>query len=252
LGNARSVDQVSDRALSASVAATQSVYIEDGGSFSWGGRMTGESYSRYTKLNNLALGANISYRKKLGLGPLAPWWRTAWSASALNYRDHGRNGWLHQAEFGAGRRLNEQLNLGINFFFEKRTASSREEEVPGLSGDAFSQLSKNVGVNAEYAPRRNLVLNLGAQLRHGDIVSTSHRYRQVFLHSKAIAEDNALGAGMYAYRLTGNTLSLNLCMALFLSPDSHFNFALRRMLTHADGDNNYAKNNLALSWVGSF
>ncbi|TRZ91293.1 MAG: hypothetical protein D4R84_14465 [Rhodocyclaceae bacterium] len=252
LGNARSEDSVGDRALIASVAATQSEYLEHGDSISWGGRIAGERYADFDGLDNLALAAMISYRKKLGLGPFAPWWRASWSSSALAYRDDARNGWLHQAEVGAGKRLSERYNLGLTFRVEQRKAANLQEQGSGLSVDAFSQLSKSLGVNAEYAPDRDMVLSLGAQLRHGDIVSTSHRYRQVFLYSKAIVEDPALGSNVFAYRLTGNTLILNVAMAIFLSPDSCVNIGVQRALTHADGSNNYAKNKLAVSWVGNF
>ncbi|TRZ68485.1 MAG: hypothetical protein D4S02_03725 [Rhodocyclaceae bacterium] len=252
LGNARAEDSVGDRALIASVAATQSEYLEHGDSISWGGRVTGENYANFDGLNNLALAASLSYRSKLGLGPLAPWWRASWSSAALGFHDHARNGWLHQAELGAGKRLSERYNLGLTLRLEQRTATSPQQQAPGLSLDAFSQLSKSIGANAEYAADRDMVLSLGAQLRHGDIVSTSHRYRQVFLYSKAIVEDYALGTDVYAYRLTGNTLIMNVATAFFLSPDSCLNIAVQRMLTHADGSNNYAKNKVAVSWVGNF
>ena len=252
LGNARAGDSVSDHALIALVAATQSSYRDDGSSFSWGGRIAAEDYARYAGLDNLALGASIGYRKKLGLGPLAPWWRASWSSSALSYREHARNGRLHQADVGVGKRFSERSNLGITLRIEQRTAANRDELVPGLSGDAFSQLSKCILMNTEYAPARDMVLSLGGELRRGDIVSTSHRYRQVFLFSKAIAEDKALGTDVYAYRLTGNTLNLNVALAWFLSPDSHVNIALQRIITHGDGNNNYTKNRAALSWVGNF
>jgi len=252
LGNARAENSVGDRALSASIAATQSEYREDGASISWGGRLAGERFAEYGGLDNLALAANVAYRRKMDLGAFAPWWRVSWSSSALSYRDHARNGWLHQAELAAGRRLDERYNLGLSFRVEKRTAAGSPDQAPGLSADAFSQLSKSLGVNAEYAPDRDVVLSLGGELRHGDVVSTSPRYRQVFLYSKAIAADPALGSDVYAYRLTGNTLSVKLGMALFLSPDSCVHIGVQRILTHGEGSNDYAKNKVAVSWLGNF
>ncbi|MBI3524730.1 MAG: hypothetical protein HY066_09405 [Betaproteobacteria bacterium] len=252
LGNARASDSVSDHALTASVAATQSDYLEDDSSISWGGRLAVEDYARYTGLGNLALGANIAYRKKLGLGPRAPWWRASWSSSAFNYREHARNGWLHQADIGAGKRFSARINIGATFRIEQRTAANQGQQASGLSGDAFSQSSKSMLVNAEYALARNAVLSLGGELRHGDIVSTSHRYRQAYLFSKAVAEDKALGEDVYAYRLSGNTFDLNAGVAWFLSPDSQVNVGLHRAITHADGNNNYTRNRVTVNWVGNF
>ena len=252
LGNARAADRVGDRVLGASIAVTQSEFGDDGASTSWGGHVAGERFAEYGGLDNLALAANVAYRRKLGLGPLAPWWRASWSSSAVNYRDHARNGWLHQAEFGAGKRFDERYNLGLSFRLEKRTAASPQVPPAGLSADAFSQLSHSLGATAEYAADQNVVLSIGGELRHGDVVSTSRRFRQVFLFSKAIAPDPALGSDMFAYRLTGNSLSVKFGAALFLSPCSCVHAGLHRVLTHGEGDNDYAKNKFAVSWLGSF
>ena len=252
LGNARSDDSVGDRALLASFSAIQSTYLDGGGSFSWGGRLTGENHSSFSGLNNLALAATLAYRQKMALGPYAPWWRTMWSSAALSYRDRDRNGWLHVADASVGKRFGERWNLGMNLCVEQRTAADRGALVPGFSGDAYSQFSKNFGMNAEYTIDRERVLVLGAQLRNGDVVASSHRYRQLFLASKAIAVDNALGADVFAYRLTGNTLTLNAAMSVLLSEEAHINLSLQRMITRASGDNNYAKNRVSISWLGNF
>ena len=253
LGNALpGIDMLSDQALNAALAATQTRYFDDGGSFSWGGRLAAERWARYHGLDNLALGGTLAYRKKLELGPYAPWWRASWTSNALAYRDDARSGWLHQAQFGAGKRFSERWNLALNLRLEKRDAEAQPREVPGISGDAYSQMSRAIGLSAEYAASRDLVLNLGGLVRRGDVVSTSHRYREVFLVSKAIAEDSSLGEDRYAYRLNATTYLFSAGVALVLSPDSHLSLSLQRALTHGDGNNNYAKNLASLAWTGSF
>ena len=252
LGNARSVDAQSDRAVVATIAATRTLYLDDGDSLAWGGRLGAENYARFAGLNNAALGVNAAYRKKLGIGALAPWWRASWTSSALSYGEDARNGWLHQADIAAGQRLDERVNVGLAFRLEQRRAVTQDSEVPGLSGDAFSQASRSLSLSADYAASRDWMLTLGGNLRRGDIVSTSHRYRQVFLYSKAIADDTALGADMYAYRLTGSTLAINAGVAVALSSDAQLNCNVQRWLTHADGGNNYARNVLAMSWITNF
>ena len=253
LGNAQSgIDMLSDHALYAALAASQTRYLEDGGAFSWGGRLAGERWNRYRGLDNLALGGTLAYRRKLDLGPYAPWWRAAWSSSALGYRDDARSGWLHQADLGVGKRFDEHWNLALNLRLEKRDAKTQPQEAPGISGDVYSQMSRAMGLSAEYAASRDVVLNLGGLARRGDVVSTSHRYREVFLVSKAIADDSALGEDRYAYRLNATTYLLNAGVALVLSPDSHLSFNLQRALTHGDGNNNYAKKIASLAWTGNF
>ena len=170
----------------------------------------------------------------------------------MTYGENARNGWQHQADIGVGKRISERYNLGVSFRLEKRTASSQQEVAAGISGDAFSQMAQSINLRAEYAAYDNTVLSLDGQLRHGDVVATSHRYRQVFLVSKAIARDIALGADMYAYRLSGNSLALNIGLTQMLSRDAQAKFSLQRMLTHGEGGNNYARNIVALSWLGSF
>lgn len=245
-------DRLGERLTTAALAATQTRYLDEGAGLSWGGRLAAESHARYSGLDNLALGGSLAYRKKLDLGPYAPWWRASWTSSALAYGDHARNGWLHQAELAAGKRFDPRWNLAANLCLERRSARSQASELPGMSGDVYSQLSRSLGLNAEYAASRGLVLSLGGQLRHGDVVSTSHRYRQIFLVTKAIADDDALGPERYAYRLGGTSYLLNASLALALSPAMHLTLGLQRALTHGDGNNNYGRNLLSVAWNGNF
>ena len=253
LGNARSgSDMLGDHALSGALTATQTHYLESGDSFSWGGRLAAERWSHYRGLDNMALGGTLSYRRKLALGPYAPWWRLAWSTAALSYRQDQRNAWLHQADFTAGKRFSERCNAALSLHLEKRDADSQPREAPGISGDAYSQLARAIGLSAEYAINGQWQLSLGGLVRRGDVLSTSTRYREVFLAAKAIADDPALGENRYAYRLNGTSYLVNAGLAWTLSADTHLAVGLQRALTHGEGHNNYAKNAFSLSWMGSF
>ena len=253
LGNARlAADVVSDHALQAAVSATQTVLLDNDDLVNWGGRLAGESYARFAGLNNFSLGASASYRHKLGLGAYAPWLRAAWSSTRLSYVDQIRDGWLHEVDFTAGKRLAERWNAWANFRLERRTAAAQEEEVPGISGDAFSQRSRALAVAAEYAPDDATLLTFGGLLRRGDVVSTSRPDYGVFAVSTAIAEDPTFGDERYAYRLTGTSYGLALGLAVSLGPRSRLDIGLQRQVTHAEGGNDYAKTIRSVAWIGNF
>ncbi len=253
VGNAPAgIDKLSDSLFTLEGTATESSYDDAGGVLTWGGRLAGESHARYSGLNNVALGGTLAYRKKLALGAYAPWWRIAWSSSALRYQYDVRDGWQHQAEFGFGKRVSERLSLDLALRYEKRTARDEGALAPGFSGDAYSAVGRTLCLNAEYAAAADVSLNLGASVRHGDVISTTHQYFQVFQASSAIADDDALGPDRFAYKLPGTTRGLSLGANWALSHTAHIGLAFQRTMTVGQGGNNYARNIASLFWVGDF
>lgn len=253
LGNARFADDTfSDQALVTAVAASEAVFFGRDDSLSWGGRAATETYVRYAGLNNLSLGAFAAFRHKLALGAYAPWLGAAWSSSRLSYVNKVRDGWLHQADFAAGRRFTERWSASATLRLERRTAATQPQAEPGVPGDAFSGHAHALTLGAEYAASANALLSLSGFARRGDVVSVSGDDDRVLAVAKAAAHDGVFGASRYVYRLNGTTHGLGIGLGIALGPRSRLDIGLQHQVTHADGDNTYAKRIAALAWVGSF
>lgn len=245
-------DIAGDSVLGAYISATDFFPLEAGNSLSLSGELKGEAFNSYTGLNNLSLGAALAFRKKLALGPYAPWVGLSLSSAHLNYANNIRNGWRHQAAIRGGKRIFERWDIHAEYLAERRTANTLPQDVPVISSDVFSQSSRTATLSAEYTWSDNLFLAFGSLLRHGDVVASTRRGRKIYSASKAIADDPVFGPDFYAYRMTGTTYGLNADMNIAVTSHSLLHASLLRQLTHAEGDNNYAKTVAMLSWNYTF
>lgn len=253
INNAQSGNDIAgDSVLGAGISATNFFPLEAGGSLSLSGELKGEAFNSYTGLNNLSLGAALALRKKLALGPYAPWVGLSLSSAHLNYDNNIRNGWRHQVAIRGGKRVFERWNIHAGYLVERRTANALPQDIPGVSSDVFSQVSRAATLSAEYAWSDSLLLAFGSLLRHGDVVASTRRGRKIYSASKAMADDPVFGPDFYAYRMTGTTYGLNADMNIAVTSHSLLYASLVRQLTHAEGDNNYAKTVAMLSWRYNF
>jgi hypothetical protein len=249
VGNAQSrPDIVEDSVVGARLSIFQVFPLDDTYSVTVGGDLGGERFHRITGLSNASLNGAISIRKKWGLGAFVPWARAGVSVGRLDYDDSYRNAWDYRASLASGRRLDERWNLWADYVFERRAASTQEQEVPGLSGDAYSQESHSVGLHLEYSLNESTFLALALLGRHGDVVSTTSGSEQIFEYSRALAEDPAFGPEAYAYRLAGTTLGFR--VGVDWSPTAHCALGLgfERLDTRADGGNDYTKSVPEITW----
>lgn len=253
INNAQSGNDIAgDSVLGAGISATNFFPLEAGGSLSLSGELKGEAFNSYTGLNNLSLGAALTFRKKLALGPYAPWVGLSLSSAHLNYDNNIRNGWRHQVAIRGGKRVFERWNIHAEYLVERRTANALPQDIPGVSSDVFSQASRAATLSAEYTWSDSLLLAFGSLLRHGDVVASTRRGRKIYSASKAMADDPVFGPDFYAYRMTGTTYGLNADMNIAVTSHSLLHASLVRQLTHAEGDNNYAKTVAMLSWRYNF
>jgi hypothetical protein len=249
VGNAQSAsDIVADAAVDARLSIFQLFPLDDGYSVTAGGDLSGEAFRKLTGLNHGSLDATFALKKKWGLGAFAPWARAGVSAGRSSYDDSYRNAWDYRAALASGRRVDERWNLWAEYAFERRAASPRPEEAPGVSGDAYSQDSHNVAVNLEYSLNENTFLALGLLGRHGDVVSTTRGSAQIYEASRALAEDPAFGPEAYAYKLTGTTYGFRLGISYSPTPHSLLGCGFERLETHADGGNHYTKSIPEITW----
>jgi hypothetical protein len=239
-------------ALSAGASATGFFPLEAGNSLSITGESRGEMFDHYTGLNNVSLGAALAFRKKWALGPYAPWTGLSLSSARLNYANNIRSGWRHQAAIRGGQRIFERWNVLAEYMLERRTANTLPPDQPGMSTDVFTQSSRAMTLAAEYTWSDSLFFSLGSLLRHGDVVSSTRRARKIYSVSKALADDPVFGPDFYAYRITGTTYGLNVDMNIALAPHSLLHASVLRQVTHAEGENNYAKSVQMVSWNYNF
>ena len=248
VGNAESYsDIVSDSIVGATLSVFDLFPIGEGYTLTVGADLNGEHYNRLTGLSNATAGSSVALKKKWGLGAFVPWARIGFSLAHSDYDDDYRNATIYRGTLAAGRRLDERWNLWADYSFERSNAASQPEEVSGISGDAFSESSNNLGLHVEYSVYTNTYQNLAALLRHGDIVSTGEGSYQILDSARAIAEDPAFGPEDYAYRLTGTTLGFK--AGVNYSPTAHslIGFDFRRFDTRAYGGNDYTKSILEIT-----
>ena len=274
INNAKSGNDIAgDSLLSAYYSMTGFFPQENGNSLSIVGEARGEAFNRYTGLNNISLGAALFLRKKWALGAYAPWSGLSLSSARLDYANNIRSGWRNQIALRGGKRLLERWDVRAEYMLERRTADALPSVQAGISGDVFSQTSRAMTLDAEYTWSDSLFLTFGSLLRHGDVVASSREatntisspYYPYYPYypagtptitnlpsSRAIAADPVFGPNFYAYRMTGTTYGLNADMNFALTPSSLLRISVSRLLTHAQGDNNYARNLGILSWDYSF
>ncbi len=253
IGNAQSSpDVVGDSIFDATVSLLNFMPLSDGYSLSAGAALGDERYGEHHGLSDASLGATLALRKKWGLGAHAAWMRLGFAATRLNYDYDYRNGWLYRTGLSAGKRVGERWNFWAEYAYERRTAASQPAEVPGISGDAYSQVNRNLLADAEFSWNERTLLSIGALLRNGDVVSTTQANYKLFSAPEGLAADPAFGDEAYAYKIGARSYGLTLGLAFAATHHALLGAQLQRLYTRGDGDNNYAKTVLAVTWDYAF
>jgi hypothetical protein len=249
VGNARdSASQIADSSAAANVSLLQLLAVGTGFSVAAGAGVSGEVYDHLSGLNNASLEGVLSLKRKWGLGAFAPWVRAGVSIGRIDYNDDYRNATIYRASLEAGKRIDERWNFWAKFDFERRRATPAENELYGVSNDAFSQDGRSFHAGLQYSLSPRVTLSLGGLSRHGDVVSTTQASAYIFANSKAVAPDPTFGPGAYAYRLNGATLGARLAVEYSLTAHSLIGCGFQRLETHAEGGNNYADSMPELTW----
>ncbi len=249
VGNAQfSPDKVADTTLDGRLSIFRLIPLTDGYSVTIGGDLSGEAYYRLTGLNNASLDGLFALKKKWGLGAYAPWARIGATIARSSYDDSYRNAWDYRAALASGRRLDDRWNLWVEYAYESRVASALRQEVPGISGDAYSQVGQSLTADVDYSLSERVFVSVGLSGRHGDVVSTTTPNLTVFYASSAIAEDPAFGPGAYAYKLTGTTWGARVGISFSATVHSLLGCAVGYWDTRAAGGNEYSKSVAEITW----
>ena len=244
----RAADVRADSALAVTASAGQFFAPTGTDGFTLSVDTSAEAYDRYDGLNHAAAGAAASWRHKFGLGYLAPWMALTASALYDDYRSDIRDSTYVDLRAEAGRRFSETFDASLGTIFERRYAANDEPVVPGISGRVFDLAGRGVFVRARYAATDHLLLGMRADVRRGDVVSTSQRDREIFLASRAIAEDPTFGDELYDYQLRGTTWTASAFASWALTDTMSLNLSYADQRTRAASGLDYRSRTARLSF----
>ena len=247
-----SYDIKSDTALQAAVAWGRFVPLADGLTLRATLDAAGEAYTRYSGLNNLAVGGSLGLRRKFGLGAFAPYISTSLSANRLEYQNDIRDGWRYDFALGAGKRMTDEWSVSATYSYQHRTADHAVSVVPGISGAVFDLQGHTLGVATEYAVTEDLSLNAGFDRRRGDVASTTLRNFEIYSNSDAIAPDPVFGANTIGYRIFATTNVWRAGASYAVGTAGSLNLVAERWISRARGDLDYYTPLVALSYVHAF
>jgi hypothetical protein len=249
-------DQVSDMATVVNVTPGYYFQLSDFNSLTVKGELGGEIYNTYHGMNNLTLGGSLSLKRKWGLGLYQPWTALTLSSTRLDYNSDVRDGWLHKAMIGGGKRVSERWDIGANVSLEKRTQDDEQAVGPDFPGNAFDLFNKVVSLDATYAFNESTFLNLGYQWRRGDLVAST--ITESPLHAAfdpvttAESPDDAFGVVGEAYRLGGTTHIFGAKINTVIHQNYVLGLEYQRYIAHGNGGNSYYKSLPALTLSYSF
>jgi hypothetical protein len=197
-------DRVSDSALVARAAISRSFAAGEDADFNVGADARITAYDKSRGASFAALGVNVGWRKKLGLGLQAPWIALDASIAYENAREDIRDGTRGVVSFSTGRRFGQALQASAGSSYDKRVQrEDYAEEAPGYGGKPFSLQGHSLFARADYAVGDRLSVIASAAQRYGDVVSSTRRNFAIFNAANAIADDPAFGDDFIAYRLSG-------------------------------------------------
>jgi len=210
--------------------------------------------NRYSPANGASFaGAGLlaGARRKLGLGAMAPWVALDASGGYESAREDIRDAYRYAASATLGKRFTPQLEASAGFAYDRRVQrEAAEEEVPGYGTKPFSIQGRSWFARASYALGERAALIGAGSLRRGDVVSSTRRNFGIFTASNAIADDPALGADFYAYRLSGaRTKSLTGVLSWALDARSALEGTVTKDDTSVGGDLDYRAVILSLTYV---
>ncbi|HJV28166.1 MAG TPA: hypothetical protein VJ673_20995 [Aromatoleum sp.] len=246
-------DIKSDMAVAVTAEGGHGYQVTDNGRLTLTMTLSATGYRQYSGLDHVDAGVGVAYRHKFGLGPLAPEARASISATRLEYRHDGRDGWLYSAQLGVGKRLTERLGLTATYEFERRKSDYvLDRLLPTVPADVFDLTSRNFTLGGDYTLSSDYVLSAAYTIRNGDVVSTTMRNLPIFLVSSAIAEDPVFGGDRYAYKMKAITRGASLGVSRLINDRSSFTVGYEYIDSRAEGGVDYQANIVRAIYLHQF
>lgn len=233
---------VNDTVFSLSGIAGKHFQLDDNDKLSIQSQFDGETYNRFTGMNNVSAGGTITLSRKWAMGLYSPWTSLSISGNYLNYNDKLRDGARYQVQLSNGKRFSEKWSVSTDIQFERRTAANDVEVDPGVSGGVYNLSSGTIKFNTVYAFTSQYSMNLGYQVRYGDVVSTAISHTpgsNIDTVMTAVSLDPTFGPNAEAYRLRGATHMFGACVSRLLTTHLIMNLEYQFLMTNAKGNNNY-------------
>ncbi|BAL25249.1 hypothetical protein AZKH_2950 [Azoarcus sp. KH32C] len=246
-------DIKSDMAVAIAAEGGRGYQLTENGRLTLTMTLSATGYRQYSGLDHVDAGVGLAYRHKFGLGPLAPEARASVSATRLEYRDDGRDGWLYSAQLGIGKRITERLGLTATYEFERRKSDDVADRLlPTVAADVYDLTSRNFTLGGDYTLSSDYVLSAAYTLRDGDIVSTTLRNLPIFLASSAIAEDRVFGRNRYAYKMKATTRGASLGVSRVINDHSSLTLGYEYIDSRAEGGIDYQANIVRAIYLHQF
>ena len=245
----RDSDIIRDHALALRGALGRRFVVADG-DLVLRGEARAARYDDYPGLDHAALGVGAAWRRKLGLGLTAPWLAADAAFFAEDYDEPVRDGSRAALSLELGRRFGPRFDASLTAAYDWREQRDDFATVPGISGRPFSLQGRSLALRGSFAFDERLLAFASVAVRHGDVVSSTRRNRQIFDESAAIADDPAFGPDFIAYKLTGaSTSSYTVGLSWALGTKASLDAAVTADRTRAHGGLDYDGNVYSVSLV---
>ena len=240
-----------------------------------------EVYDQVDDVGQTSILLAAGYRRKLGLGLLAPWVRLGAEVERIESRSDLRDSWSYSAGLSSGKRLGERWSIYGGVLASSRDGDEDDllkdggpgpsdpagpVDGPGPSdgpgpidgpgqtkpADVFDQDSWEVFLGADYQISDLGLLTLEYRFIDGDVTSTAVPYDRVSVMAEAINKDDAFGEDTFAYRLDAETRSITVGINYALSENSALDLSYQHLETEAPGGIDYDKSVVRLRVLFSF
>lgn len=215
-------------------------------------------YDTYTGINSTNLGVSASLQKKFGLGPMAPLLSASMEVSHLDARHDPRDRWIYKAGLGIRKRVNERLDLSLDYEHLQTNPDDRGEDIPflvdnfGIGGDVFRIRRNSLTASLIFSVTERLSSYGSFSRQRGTIVaSTVPDPALVSIYDKAMF-DPVFGPGVVAYAIEADTNIFGAGLSWALNNHSALNLGYERRESKGGLNFKYANNILRASLLYAF
>ncbi len=205
VGNSRARYAVGDTTFSSSLSFGRILALgDDPYLWTFGGKLSKDSYQKLDGLDKLDVTANIDLKKKWGLGPYAPIFGVNMSYGLQQYSQNDKDKKVQTLELRASKRLIDSLNFTARIVGEIHHGNHNQSVEEGRSGAVYEGRNRSLQLVLDYTVWNDKLLSLSYGIRRGElIVTTIADSAAIYDVAKAIRPDPTFGPDRDVYRLNG-------------------------------------------------
>ncbi len=239
-------DIADDAGIEASFTWSRAEEGLQGSATGWSIGVRGTKFDEFSDLDQVELEAGAKYIAQFRRGFSAPVYEFSLDAKLIDSVSAIRDGW--QVEVGAlmTRRLTDRLVGRFGARVSHREANDF---------DAFDNDRVNLFVNSDLSTSARNVLYGTYILSLGDVVSTAVPTLKIVNAAEVIEPDDAFGgipANRFAYRLDAEVHIVTVGWNHSLGPSSSLDLSAQGLAAFAEGDNDYERGQVRLSFLHRF